>query len=358
MLAPGATIGILGGGQLGRMLAIAAAQLGFRTHIFCPEADSPAFDVAAAHICADYADEAALAAFASGVDCVTLEFENVPVEAIAFLSQKRPIAPSAAALRVTQDRWEEKRFLRGLGLMTAPFAKVDSLADIQTAIAELGLPAILKTRRFGYDGKGQAAIRIKEDAAAAWAAIGGAPGILEGFVDFSREVSVVAARKADGTFSAFDVTENEHANHILSRSLVPARITASIAAAAREAARRVGEGLDYVGVFAVEFFVLDGDKDGLIVNEIAPRVHNSGHWTIEGALSCQFEQHIRAVAGWPLGDPTRRCRVEMLNLIGMDVQNWPVLAAEGTTKLHLYGKMQQREGRKMGHATRLLGPDP
>ena len=355
MLAPGATIGILGGGQLGRMLAIAAARLGFRCHIYCPEADSPAFDVAAEHTIAAYDDEAALLRFAQAVSLVTLEFENVPVACLEFLARHRPVAPSAKALAATQDRLVEKTCINGLGLRTAPFREINSPADIASAAASIGLSAILKTRRFGYDGKGQVRIRTLADAQAAWAEIGKQPAILEGLVPFSREVSAFGARKADGTFCAFEVTENEHRNHILARSTAPAAISAATRNAAIDAARRIGDGLDYVGLFAVEFFVVgEGSGEQLVVNEVAPRVHNSGHWTIDGAITCQFEQHIRAVADWPLGDPMQRCRVEMLNLIGNEIHSWPELAAEPGTKVHLYGKREARAGRKMGHITRLL----
>jgi 5-(carboxyamino)imidazole ribonucleotide synthase len=356
MLAPGSTIGILGGGQLGRMLAVAAARLGFHCHIYCPEAGSPAFEVSARHTLAAYEDEAALAAFAASVDVVTLEFENVPVAALRFLAARVPVAPSAEALEITQDRLAEKQFAESLGLKTAPFADVPDLPRLQEALERIGTPAILKTRRFGYDGKGQVKLKSADDARQAHAEIGAAPAILEGFVPFVREVSVVAARTRDGAFAPFDVTENEHRHHILDRSVAPAAIGDAARQAAIEAARRLGDGLGYVGTFAVEFFVLGAEgAETVVVNEIAPRVHNSGHWTIDGAVTCQFEQHIRAIAGWPLGDPCRRERVEMINLVGADVERWRMLAAEPSTKIHLYGKAETRAGRKMGHATRLLG---
>jgi 5-(carboxyamino)imidazole ribonucleotide synthase len=356
MLPPGSTIGILGGGQLGRMLAIAAARLGLHCHIYCPDSESPAFEVADRFTRAAYDDEAALAVFAADVQVVTLEFENVPVETLLFLEKHVPVAPSAQALQLTQDRLVEKRFVENLGLKTAPFADVADAASLQRAIGEIGTPAILKTRRFGYDGKGQVKITDADQAEDAFGELRGAPAILEGFVPFSREVSVIAARNETGAFAPFDVTENEHRNHILDRSIAPARISESTRKAAIDAAHRIGVGLGYVGTFAVEFFVVgEGDRESVVVNEIAPRVHNSGHWTIDGAVTCQFEQHIRAVCGWPLGDARRRERVEMLNLVGADVELWTKLAAEGATKLHLYGKSEMRAGRKMGHATRLLG---
>jgi 5-(carboxyamino)imidazole ribonucleotide synthase len=358
MLPPGSTIGILGGGQLARMLAIAATRLGFHSHIYCPEAESPAFEVARDVTLAAYEDEAALAAFAKQVSVITLEFENVPVAALRFLEGLVPVAPSADALEVAQDRLTEKRFVERLGLRTAPFADVFDAASLDAALATIGVPAILKTRRLGYDGKGQVKIIALDQAAPALADIKGAPAILEGFVRFSREVSVIATRTAGGEFSPFDVTENEHRHHILDRSIAPARITQSTRLAAIEAARKIAVGLGYVGTFAVEFFVVgEGESESIAINEIAPRVHNSGHWTIDGAVTCQFEQHIRAVCGWPLGDPRRRERVEMRNLVGDDIGRWAELAAEPGSKLHLYGKSETRAGRKMGHVTRLLGSD-
>ncbi|MBN8533944.1 MAG: 5-(carboxyamino)imidazole ribonucleotide synthase [Rhizobiales bacterium] len=356
MLPPGSTIGILGGGQLGRMLAIAAARLGFHCHIYCPEPESPAFEVASAHTLAAYEDEAALAAFAKGVQVVTLEFENVPVETLRFLEARVPVAPSSGALEIAQDRLAEKTFAERLGLRTAPFADIASVESLHSALDMIGLPAILKTRRFGYDGKGQVKIVTREGAASAFQALRDSPAILEGFVRFSREVSVIAARTVSGEFVAFEVTENEHRNHILDRSMVPARIGERACGAAMDAARKIGDGLGYVGTFAVEFFVVgDGDAEDVVVNEIAPRVHNSGHWTIDGAVTCQFEQHIRAICGWPLGSARRRERVEMINLVGADMELWAELAAQPATKMHLYGKSETRRGRKMGHATRLLG---
>lgn len=353
MLKPGATIGILGGGQLGRMLAIAAARLGFHCHIYCPEAGSPAFEVARDHTLAAYEDETALSEFAGRVDVVTLEFENVPVAAFRFLASRVPVAPSADALEIAQDRLAEKSFANKLGLRTAPFADVTDAAALETGLARIGTPAILKTRRFGYDGKGQVKIMALAEAPSAFADLKGAPAILEGFVCFSREVSVIAARTAKGAFAPFDVTENEHRQHILDRSIAPAEVSAETRGKAIAAARALGEGLGYVGTFAVEFFVVGED---VIVNEIAPRVHNSGHWTLDGAITCQFEQHIRAIAGWPLGDPARIARVEMLNLVGENTARWEMLAAEPATKIHLYGKAETRPGRKMGHATRLAFP--
>jgi len=353
-LPPNSVIGILGGGQLGRMLALAAARLGLRCHIYAPEADSPAFQVAAAHTCAAYDDRDALEAFASVIDVVTYEFENVPAETAAILSRLKPLAPGAEALATSQDRLIEKTFLTRIGLETAPFAAVDDEAGLERAVARIGLPAILKTRRFGYDGKGQTAIKADTALAAAWTQIGARPAILEGFVAFEKEVSVIAARGWDSAIAVYDVPENRHANHILHQSIVPAAIATETAAAAREIAARITAALDYVGVIGVElFFARSQGAERLIVNEIAPRVHNSGHWTMDACVVSQFEQHIRAVAGWPLGDPERHSDVIMTNLLGEDAENWRNLAREPRSGLHLYGKAEGRPGRKMGHINRL-----
>ncbi|MGL4441799.1 MAG: 5-(carboxyamino)imidazole ribonucleotide synthase [Bosea sp. (in: a-proteobacteria)] len=353
VLVPGDTIGILGGGQLGRMLALAAAQLGLRCHIFAPEADSPAFDVSAARTVATYDDMAALRRFASEVAAVTYEFENVPVEAVEFLETLVPVRPGSKALGVAQDRLAEKHLARSLGAPTADFAAVNSPAELHAAVTIVGTPAVLKTLRFGYDGKGQAKIMQPEDADAAYAAINRQPAILERFVHFTTELSVVAARGIDGAFVPFDVTENEHRNHILHRSVAPARLKAAAATVAVETTRKIAEALDYVGVIGVEFFATG---DSLHVNEIAPRVHNSGHWTMDGALTSQFEQHMRAVAGWPLGSARRLApEVEMLNLIGCEADGWQSIISDPAARLHLYGKADARPGRKMGHVNRLLG---
>ncbi len=364
MLNPGDTIGILGGGQLGRMIALAAANLGLKARILCPESESPAFQVVEEHICAAYDDEEALARFADGIAVATYEFENVPLKTAEFLAARVPLAPGARALAISQDRLAEKSFVRELGIETAPFAQVDDLEALAAAVATIGLPAVLKTRRFGYDGKGQVTIHPGDDLAAAWVSIGQQPAILEGFVAFKREVSVVAARRADDAFISYDLTQNVHRNHILHTSTVPAEVTGSTGNSARAIARAIASALDYVGVLAVELFVVGGGEDErLVVNEIAPRVHNSGHWTQNGAVTSQFEQHVRAIAGWPLGDATRHGRSEMTNLIGDDVHEWRQLLAEPGTYLHLYGKMEARAGRKMGHVNRVWReagslPDP
>lgn len=352
---PGGTLGILGGGQLGRMLALAAARLGVRTHIFAPEPDSPAFEVSAGRTCAAYDDEGALAAFAAAVDTATYEFENVPVATVRFLEARIPVRPGSVALETAQDRLKEKRLARDLGALTADFADVTSRAELDARIAGIGLPAVLKTTRMGYDGKGQAKILAPSDADAAFAAMHGADAILEGFVPFAFEASVVAARGANGAFAAYDVTQNEHRDHILHRSVAPAALSPAGAAEAVAITHKIAAALDYVGVLGVEFFVVTGEAgERLLVNEIAPRVHNSGHWTMGGAATCQFEQHVRAACGWPLGATTRRApRVEMINLIGDDVLAWRAHAAEPGVGVHLYGKKIPRPGRKMGHLVRL-----
>jgi 5-(carboxyamino)imidazole ribonucleotide synthase len=353
-LAPGSTIGILGGGQLGRMLALSAARLGFRCHIFCPDAESPAFEVAAARTVADYADAAALAAFAHVVDVVTYEFENVAVAAVEGLAKTVPVRPGARSLAVSQDRLVEKAFLSDLGCAVAPFAAVDDLASLKAALAGLGVPSVLKARRFGYDGKGQIVIHAPEEAGAAFAAIKGAPAILEGFVDFAREISVIGARGLDGTTAVYDPSENVHEGGILRTATVPARVDAGTAAEAGRIAEKIMTALDHVGVIGVELFVVEtGEGARLLVNEFAPRVHNSGHWTEDACAVSQFENHIRAIAGWPLGPTTRHADAVMTNLIGGEAADWPMLAAERGARLHLYGKREARKGRKMGHVTRL-----
>jgi len=351
-LEPGATIGILGGGQLGRMLAQAAARLGFKCHVFAPSPDSPAFDVVHRVTCADYSDTQALDRFAADVDVVTYEFENVPAAAAAFLSARVAVLPDTAVLATTQDRLAEKNFIAALGIGTAPFAAVDVASDLAAALERIGRPAVLKTRRFGYDGKGQATIRDGTAPQNAWREVGGQPCILEAFIPFAREVSVIAARAWDGSVESFDVTENEHHHHILKVSRVPAALPNATAQEARRIAETIAQKFAYVGVLAVEMFVLaDGD---LLVNEIAPRVHNSGHWTLDGASVSQFEQHVRAVAGWPLAKPIRRGRVEMINLIGNEVAEYRSWLAVPGAAVHLYGKTAVRPGRKMGHVTRVF----
>ena len=355
VLKPGSTIGILGGGQLGRMLALSAARLGLHCHIYSPEKDSGAFEVVRASTCAAYEDEAALAKFANGVDVITYEFENIPARTAAFLSHRKPVFPDPHVLELTQDRLIEKNFIDGLKIAVAPYAPVHSASQLMKGIEKVGLPAVLKTTTMGYDGKGQVKIMPGDDANAAWRKLKNAPCILEGFVNFEREVSVVAARSADGKVECFEVTENEHRDHILKISTVPAKVSLVLANEAKRVATRIAKALDYVGVLAVEMFVVKaGKKQAVLVNEIAPRVHNSGHWTIDGATVSQFEQHIRAVAGWPLAKPLRLGRkVEMTNLIGAEVNDLGDWLATPGTSVHLYGKTDARPGRKMGHVTRV-----
>ncbi|WP_207101849.1 5-(carboxyamino)imidazole ribonucleotide synthase [Paracoccus shandongensis] len=339
------TIGILGGGQLGRMLSVAASRLGLRCHIYEPGA-APAGDVAWRVTTAPYEDEAALRAFAESVDVITYEFENVPTSALDLLESIRPIRPNRRALAVSQDRLAEKTFLNDIGLATAPFADVPEQADLDAAIARIGRPSILKTRRMGYDGKGQ--VRIG-DGPAEWT---GAPSVLEGFVDFSAEISVIIARGADGQVAAFDPGLNVHEGGILRTTTVPCGLPAKATTDAVLIGARIANALEYVGVMGVELFVT---PQGLIVNEIAPRVHNSGHWTQAGCAVDQFEQHIRAVAGLPLGDGKRYADVVMENLIGDDLDRVPDLLKTPNTQVHLYGKGAPRPGRKMGHVNRIIG---
>ncbi len=349
-LPTGSTIGILGGGQLGRMLSVAASRLGFKTHVFEPGANPPAADVAHAVTTAPYEDAGALRAFAETVDVITYEFENIPTSALDLLESLRPIRPNRRTLAVSQDRLTEKAFLSELGLKTAPFAAVDDAQDLAKAIAEIGTPAILKTRRFGYDGKGQSRLKSPEDAEKALTDMAGAPSILEGFVNFTHEVSVIGTRGIDGQVACFDPGENVHRDGILHTTTVPAKLTASQKMDAVLLTAKILNALNYVGTMGVELFVT---PQGLIVNEIAPRVHNSGHWTQNGCAIDQFEQHIRAVTGWPLGDGKRHSDVVMENLIGDDMDRVPDIAREPNAALHLYGKTETKPGRKMGHVNRI-----
>lgn len=348
----GSKIGILGDGQLGRMLSQAASRLGFKVVVYGPDAESPAASVSAVSKVARYTDEAALDRFAAASDVITFEFENVPVASLDYLVSKgAKVGPNARALGITQDRILEKRFARSVGINTVDFYEINSLDDLEKAIAANGLPALLKTRREGYDGKGQVWIRAADEAKAAFDSLNGRPAILEAKADFQREVSVIAARGYDGTVKTYPVGENHHVSGILSTTLAPAVVSETLKTRAETIAKKVLEGLDYVGVLGVELFVLEGDA--LILNEIAPRVHNTGHWTQDGCLCDQFEQHIRAVAGWPLGDTTARFQVEMTNLLGPDVLAWEALSQEPDSRLYIYGKDDPRPGRKMGHINRL-----
>ena len=344
-LPQGANIGILGGGQLGRMLAVAASRLGLKAHIFEPGANPPAGQVADQVTTASYEDEAALHRFAQSVDVITYEFENIPTSALDILEQIRPIHPGRRALAISQDRLSEKEFLTGLGLKVAPYANVTSAAEAEAAAQSIGTPSILKTRRMGYDGKGQVRLKNVSDMEQAWQAMQGAPSVLEGFINFSHEVSVIAARTSDGQVACYDPGENVHREGILHSTTVPASLSAAQRMDAVLLAGQILNALDYVGVMGVELFVTAG---GLIVNEIAPRVHNSGHWTQNGCDICQFEQHIRAVAGWPLGDGSRHSDIRMENLIGADMDRVPELRKTNAA-LHLYGKSEVKPGRKMGH---------
>jgi 5-(carboxyamino)imidazole ribonucleotide synthase len=354
-LPPGSTIGILGSGQLGRMLATAAARLGLRTHIYCEES-GPAFDVASRTTKAAFDDEAALAQFATTVGAVTYEFENVPIAAVRHLAPRVPVRPSARALEVAQDRLAEKQFIAALAIPVAPFSAIDGLEQLAAAVQRFGAASILKTRRLGYDGKGQIALRPGDDPGTAWNAIGGKPSVLEKRIAFACEISALVVRSDAGALAVYDCPRNTHEGGILRRSVVPSGVPAADLARAREIASTIAAALDYVGVLAVEMFYLGPEAppdDRLMVNEIAPRVHNSGHWTIEACAVSQFENHMRAVAGWPLGTTQRHSDADMANLIGADALAWEQLAREPGACLHLYGKREARPGRKMGHVTRL-----
>ena len=352
-LPPGATVGILGGGQLGRMSAMAAARLGYRCHVFAPDGDSPGMQIAAATTVAAYEDAEALRRFAAAVDVVTFEFENVPAETLEVLAPLAPCRPGVEVLRICQDRFAEKEFLERAGVPVAPWRAVRSPGDLRAAVAAIGLPAVLKTTRLGYDGRGQTVLRRAEEAEAAFDRLEPKPLILEAFVPFRAEVSAIVARAADGSLAVFDAVENRHRDHILDMSLAPARVPEGVAAAARGHAARVAAALGLVGVLALEMFLL---PDGaLLGNEIAPRPHNSGHWTLDACFASQFEQHVRAVVGLPLADPARHHDAVMRNLVGpAGLAAWPGIVRRGRSAAHLYGKNEARPGRKLGHATRLL----
>jgi len=346
-LAPGSTIGILGGGQLGRMLALAAARLGLNCHIFEPGAGCPASQVAFATTTAAYEDEAALRSFAESCDVVTFEFENIPDSALDVIEEILPVRPNRRSLSTSQDRISEKDFLTSIGLDVAPYAAISTASDLEQALVSIGVPSVLKTRRFGYDGKGQARLTQLSDGARAFSEIGEVPSVLEGFIEFEREISVIGARALNGDIACFDPGENVHVDGILDTTTVPARISKALSTDAVLLAGRILNALDYVGVMGVELFVT---SSGLVVNEIAPRVHNSGHWTQNACVVDQFEQHIRAVAGWPLADASRHSNAVMQNLIGDAVAGW---ADVSDTGLHLYGKAETKPGRKMGHINRI-----
>jgi 5-(carboxyamino)imidazole ribonucleotide synthase len=352
-LPPNATIGIVGGGQLGRMSALAAARLGYRCHILSDTPDGPAALVSAGETVGSYDDPEILREFAAKVDVITFEFENVSAEGLDLLASLKPVRPSPAVLRISQDRALEKGFLNGAGIATAPWRLVDSVEALRDAAAALGLPAILKTTRLGYDGKGQRRLAPGCDLEAAFAELAPKPLILEGLVDFACEISVVVARGVDGTVSAFDVVENRHRHHILDLTLAPARIPPETAAQARDIAGRIAAAIGLVGLLAVEMFI--DAKGAVLVNELAPRPHNSGHWTLDACPASQFELHIRAVAGLPLPPATRHSDAVMKNLVGPEeTALWPEILATPGLIPHLYGKAEARAGRKMGHVTRLF----
>ncbi|MGV6838993.1 MAG: 5-(carboxyamino)imidazole ribonucleotide synthase [Planktomarina sp.] len=341
----GSKIGILGGGQLGRMLSVAAGRLGFETVIFEPGANPPAGHLASHVFTAAYSDQDALTQFANAVDVITYEFENIPAKALDIVEAITPVRPGRPALTTSQDRMTEKDFLNSLGLKTAAYAQVDTLDDLLSAVETIGRPSILKTRRMGYDGKGQVRLTPDTDLAQAWEDVGAVPCVLEGFIPYTKEISIIAARSADGQVACYDPGENIHKDGILHTTTVPADIPASLRMDAALLAGQILNRLDYVGVMGVELFVA---ATGLIVNEIAPRVHNSGHWTQNGCDICQFEQHIRAIAGWALGGGSRHSDIRMENLIGDDINRIPDLATDGHA-IHLYGKSDAKPGRKMGH---------
>lgn len=350
MIPPGKTIGIVGGGQLGRMLSMAAANLGYRCAIFAPEPSGPAADVAGRWVQGDYDDVDAVRAFAQTVDVITYEFENIPVAPLETLLT--PLAPHPRALATAQDRASEKAFVQAIGGRPAPWAVVSSREDLDAALRLVGTPAILKTRRLGYDGKGQARLKTAEDADEAWATIGWQPAVLEGFVEFEREFSLLVVRGKDGAIATWDPVLNVHENGILALSSVPATLAPETVETAKALAEKIVTELDYVGVLAIEYFETEA---GPVFNEMAPRVHNSGHWTIEGAVTSQFENHIRAICGLPLGSTARAApRVQMRNLIGDEAGDWDVILSDPAAHLHLYGKGQARPGRKMGHVTKLF----
>ncbi len=356
---PGSTVGVLGSGQLGRMFAMSAREMGYRVHTFSPDADTPTGQISDVEVTASYDDLDAVRAFARNVDVVTFEFENVPAATAAAIDKIVPVRPAGSVLHTTQHRIREKQFLSGAGIPVAPFRLVRSLDDLNKAIDELGTPSILKTAGFGYDGKGQARIATRDDAASAWASLKTDEAVLEGFIDFERELSIIAARTADGQFAHYGLVENQHKNHILDLTIAPAPHSASLLAAAEEIARTVLTKLDVVGVLCVELFLTRDQQ--LLVNELAPRPHNSGHWTIDACVTSQFEQQLRTVCGLPLGSTEQLRPAAMANLLGDVWQhgtpNWSAVCAMPDVKLHLYGKLDARPGRKMGHLT-ALGATP
>ncbi len=354
-LPPGSVIGILGGGQLGRMAALAAAQLGYRVHIYTPNKDDPALKVCDGRHIAPYEDEAALAAFAEAVDVVTYEFENVPHKTADFLAERVTVRPDPKVLKICQNRLREKDFLASIDVPTTRYAEVTGPEGVARALRDLGSPCVLKTAEGGYDGKGQTMVKTGDDLESAWkrmiGAIDGGPGILEAYVDFSSEISVIAARSAEGQVTNYVTVENHHRDHILDQTIVPARVSEQISGKAEAIARHIVEGFRLVGLIGVEMFVTSSGQ--VLVNEIAPRPHNSGHWTIDACVTSQFEQFIRAVAGLPLGATERHADAVMRNLLGEECESWAEILSDPAARLHLYGKTEARPGRKMGHVTRL-----
>ena len=352
MLAPGGTIGILGGGQLGRMTALAAARLGYRCHVFADEPDSPAAQVCGAATVAEFSDREALERFAGAVDIATFEFENIPAGAVRRVAALKPVLPRPEILEIAQDRLREKDFLRSIDVATTAYREISDPTALLRAMRDFGYPAVLKTVRLGYDGKGQVTLTPEIEAEEAWRRMGGEIGILESFVDFSCEISVIVVRGANGAWATYPPVENQHVNHVLDTTIAPARIPADTARRAEAMARHVAEKLDLVGVLAVEMFVTE--SGAILVNEIAPRPHNSGHWTIDACFTSQFEQLVRAVCGLPLGCVTHHSDAVMQNLLGSDVAKWRDMLNDPLAKLHLYGKTEIQPGRKMGHVTRLI----
>jgi len=352
MLAPGSTIGILGGGQLGRMTALAAARLGYRCHVFADEPDSPTAQVCGGATVAEFGDREALERFASAVDIITFEFENIPAEAVRRVAAIKPVLPRPEILEIAQDRLREKDFLRSIDVETTAYREISDPAALLRAMRDFGYPAVLKTVRLGYDGKGQVTLTHEITAEEAWRRMGGEIGILEGFVDFACEISVIVARSANGAWATYPPVENQHVNHVLDTTIAPARIPAETATRAEAIAHHVAEKLDLIGVLAVEMFVTE--SGAILVNEIAPRPHNSGHWTIDACFTSQFEQLVRAICGLPLGSVERHSDAVMRNLLGGDVAQWRDALNAPLAKLHLYGKTEIQAGRKMGHVTRLI----
>ena len=349
ILKPGGVIGIMGGGQLGRMLATAAVELGYQPHIYCPDKASPAFQASSNYSCNEYTDTHALEAFLKDVDVVTFEFENIPHQSLSLIQKHKPVYPSPEVLKISQNRLREKNFVNAHEIPTTNYYRVSTPEELSRAIENIGLPAILKTTEMGYDGKGQKRVETAEEAAQAWTALGEIECVLEAIVDFTMEVSVVVARNRKGQQACYTPVQNIHKNHILDRTIAPAQLSRDMAKKAQNYALTLARASDLCGLLAVEMFITKDEK--ILVNELAPRPHNSGHWTMDACVTGQFEQHIRAICGLPLGGTERLCDAEMVNLIGDDVRQWEEHSKNPHAKLHLYGKEEARPGRKMGHVT-------